>query len=395
MIKSLKDERGFILIMAYGLISALAIFSLALFSRNTSFLNSTERNQNKVVAFNMAEAGVDMAITQLATDTTYEGAAYSSMTSGPMQGGYDVTVTTPDNAPNTRLIVARGYAPDNVSTSRAYETRNITVYAEIGTQNMFDFAVFADQSLQLTGNATVDSYNSTVGAYGGANKASNGDVGTNSTGSSTVTLNGNATIKGDAQVGPNGNPASVISLTGNAAITGVKSAAPALKDFPTQSSNSASLGALTLSGNTTRVIGAGTYRFSSISITGNATLQATGPVDIYVDGPVKIAGNGISTQANTPPNFLLFVTTADDVQLSGNGNFYGGIYAPLSHVKNTGNGELYGAVVSDTYQQTGNGNVHYDEAMRDAGGVGSNGVSLVSWREENTAAWQTTSSSGS
>lgn len=389
-IRQLLDEKnGFIMIMVYGLISIMAILSLALFSRQNIFLLSSERNRNRLIAFNMAEAGLDRALTQLAVDPTYAGTGFNSMSSGPMEGGFDVTVSTPAGQPTYRLVTANGYAPSNTATTRGYETRRITAYAQLGNFSYFDFAVFSEEGMQINGNPVIDSYDSRNGPYGGANTAQNGDIGTDSVGSGTVALIGNATVKGDAQVGPNGNPNSVVSIGTNASISGSLSAATAERDYQPETTNIVSLGDLNIKGNTTQFLAAGTYRYSSFSIAGNGQLVATGPVVIYVDGPVNIAGNGVSTQNNTPPNFLLYVTTSDDVKLAGNGNFYGGIYAPASDVKNTGNGELYGAVVSQDYQQSGNGAVHYDEALRNTGGSSNAGVNLVSWREENTAAWGT------
>jgi len=383
-------ERGFILLTSYMLISVMSISSFALFSRGNSFRQASERSINKTVAFNMAESALDVAIAAIEADDTYPGTnGYTAFsTNATQQGGYSVTVTTPEGNANVRQITATGSAPSNVSTATAYETRTVTAYVELQTNSMFDFAVFAEDSVTMSGNAEVDSYNSTNGAYGGSNVASNGDVGTDSIGLGTVSLSGNSVITGDVQVGPGGNPADVITTSGNAEIQGTTAAADSPRAYTAQTSNAASLGALSLSGNTTLDLGAGTYRYSSLSITGNARLRALGPITVYVDGIVKIAGNGVSTQGNNPPNFVLYQTTGADVQLSGNGAFYGGIFAPLSDVKNTGNGALFGAVVSENYKQSGNGAVHFDEAMKDVGSVSSDGVGVLSWVEENTTAWR-------
>jgi len=61
-------------------------------------------------------------------------------------------------------------------------------------------------------------------------------------------------------------------------------------------------------------------------------------------------------------------------------------------VKNTGNGQLFGAAVSKTYQQSGNGNVHFDEALKQIAGSGSNALTVKSWQENNIAAQSTSSS---
>jgi len=386
--KSLNAQSGFILLTSYMLISTMSILSLAVFSRGSSYLNATERNANKIIAFNMGEAGVDMALSQLAVDPAYAGSnGYISLQTNNIQGGYSVVVTTPAGFPETRLIQATGFSPGNVSTARSYEMRQISVYAELGSMSFFNFAVFADETMQINGNPVIDSYDSRLGNYGGSNIAANGDIGTNSISSGGVSLVGNATVNGDAEVGPGANPSSVVSVGPNAVLNGNAAAASGIKSYTAAATTGISQGNLRIAGNTTYTLAAGTYRFDSLSITGKGRLQALGPVEIYVDGSVNIGGNGVVTQANLPPNFIIYVTTSDTVSLHGNGAFYGAVYAPDSHVHNVGNGELYGAVVSNTYQQSGNGNVHYDEALNEIGSNANAGVTMKSWNEQNTAAW--------
>ena len=45
--------------ISYLLLAALSVLSLALFNRGTAFIQSAERNKKKIVAFNMAESGLD------------------------------------------------------------------------------------------------------------------------------------------------------------------------------------------------------------------------------------------------------------------------------------------------------------------------------------------------
>lgn len=384
--RSLQNSQGVILLMTYFVIAVISIFSLALFARNNVFLQTTERNQNRVVAFNMAEAGMDVAVKSIEDDTTFEGSGYTSLSTETVSGGYEVTVSQVEGNEAIRLIQSTGYAPDNTPTSRAYESRSVLSYAQIEEETYFDFAVFAKESMRINGNPLIDSYDSRDGAYGGANQGSEGDIGTNSTAASTVDLIGNATVRGDAMVGPSGDPSEVIDFTGHATISGTQSAMSSEKDYPAVTTNETSLGSLSIAGNTTYTLAGGTYHFSSIDIKGNGRLRLTGPAVIYVSGSVSIAGNGVSTSSNSPPNFILYVTTSNNVQISGNGNFYGGIYAPDSSVSVSGNGSLYGAVVSNTFQQSGNGNIHFDEALVDTGRTGESDVNVLSWWEDHTVA---------
>lgn len=385
----LTSRKGIVLMAAYWMISLMSVLSLAAYSRGSSYLISAERNSNRIVAFNMAEAAVDFAIAQLKTDPSYTGSGgYVGMSTSNVEGGFSVTVTTPAGNPNVRLLNVVGYSPDASSTSRAAEQRSITAYAEIEEDSVFDFAVFSKEDIQINGNSIIDSYNSNDGAYDPNNANSNGDIGTNTTQASQVDLNGNVTVNGSAQVGPGGNPNSVINLNGHATITGTQSAMDKEKtlDTPSVPAGAVNLGNIQLNGNTVYYLPGGTYEVGKFKINGNAKIIATGDVKLYVSDSVSINGNGISTSNNKPPSMLIYVTGNEDVHLNGNTDFYGGIYAPNSSFHTNGNAELYGAVVAKDFQQNGNADIHYDEALSEVGGGGDGGVGLKSWVENNTYA---------
>jgi hypothetical protein len=380
-----KNEKGFILIVSYLLLAALSTFSLAVFNWGSSYIQSSDRNKKKIVAFNMAEAGFDQAYynvkNSVVSSFPYSG-SYTSMNSTGIQGGYQTTIT--DMGSNIRKIQVTGYSPAQSSTSDRVESRTIVGYIQMGTSSAFNFGVFAKDDIQMSGNAEVDSYNSTNGAYGGSNVGSNGDIGTDSTGSSTVSLSGNVEIHGDVVTGMGSTPSSVISTSGNAEIDGTQSAASALVNPQTITGSGTDLGSLSVSGNNTYTLAAGTYSITNLSISGNGRISASGPVTLYISGSVSIAGNGIGTSSSKPPNMLIYVTGSSNVSISGNGNLYAGIYAPNSRVSNTGNGEIYGAVVADTYHQSGNGDVHFDEALKEVQG-GTSATSMLSWQEQGLA----------
>ena len=390
----LRNERGFILMTTYMLASTLMIFSIALFVRGSVFVKSAERNHKKIVAFNAAEAGFDDAYYRLKNNTITSfpwTSGYVSLDSGNMKGGYSTTVT--DMGSNIKRISVTGYSPSQSSSTEIFEQRALTGYASATSGSVgFNYGVFGRTSVTFTGNAQVDSYNSALGAYNTTSNRSttSNAAATNSTSSGGMTLTGNATIYGNAQIGTGGSTSTVISTTGNALISGTKTAQSSNLSTPAATTSTASSGALSISGNTNYTLPAGTYNFSSLSITGNGRLTPTGAVRIYVSGTISIAGNGIATTSNTPTNLTLYSTGSSSVSLSGNGNFYGGIYAPNSTVSNTGNGQLYGAVVANVYNQTGNGNVHFDQALL-ANSSSSSTASMLSWQETNKAAADVTS----
>lgn len=386
----LKQSKGFILVSTYLVVMVVAAFSFAFFARANAFLQASERAQNKIIAFNMAEAAVDFALSQLASDQNYAGTdGYVSMDANSFSGGFSVAVTEADNNPNVRLVRAIGYSPDNNPASRAYQTSAITVYGQYQSGGLFDYAVFAENNITMTGNATVDSYNSNDGPYGNGNQDSDGDIATNSTGNSTVSLSGNVSVDGDAIVGPSGDPSSVISLGPNSTITGTQTPAAEETSYDVISTDIESEGPLSVTGNTTQYLLPGTHRFDSIQISGNGTLLPTGQVTIYVDGEINISGNGIATASDLPTNCIIYATTSSDIKIAGNGNLFAGIYAPLASVKNVGNGTIYGAIVAREYKQTGNGSIHYDEALKEVANPNDNSVSVTAWGEDNSLSWGT------
>ena len=146
-----------------------------------------------------------------------------------------------------------------------------------------------------------------------------------------------------------------------------------------------------LSGNNTITVPSGTYHFKDFgisgnahvtvsgpasfhinrdfSVTGNATLLLTSATEIYIDDDFDLSGNGIVNQSMTPNNLKIFMTGAlasnDNCRLSGNAVLYAAVFAPNADVDYTGNSDLYGFVVGREIDITGNGSIHYDEALKE------------------------------
>ncbi|HOW88199.1 MAG TPA: hypothetical protein P5561_02760 [Candidatus Omnitrophota bacterium] len=388
-----KDRKGFILLTTYLIVTLVSLFSLAYFTRGNVFLQASERNRNKIVAFNMAEAAVDFAVRQLVSNPNYTGTAtFTPLNSGSAQGGYTVTVSTPLNNSRVRIIQANGFAPDNNTVSRAYQASSITTYFEFSSNPLFNFAIFAADSVNLTGSgrfASVDSYDSRTGQYASGSATSNGDIGVNSIAAGSITLGGQTIVKGDVLIGPGGNPSTAVTVGPNATITGTQSTSAITYTHPTPSTSVPSSGALELTGGTT-ILMPGTYHYSSLKVSGQGVLQASGPVTIYVDGAVELTGQSVVSQNNLPKNFLIYVIGSQTVTLAGQTDLYGAIYAPNAEVQNSGNAAVFGAVVAKKYTQTGNASIHFDQALTEVANDQSLGTPRVrAWQEQNSLTWGT------
>ncbi len=376
------NQRGALLISSYLVLAVLGVFSIALYSHEFTAIRSYERAQNLVRAFHLAESGVDLAITQLRQNSSYKGQDYA----GFGKGGYEVKVQIPNASstppestsdPTVRLITSTGHTPDNVASSYAYQRRQVVAYVRVST-SPFNMALFAKRSITASGNAVIDSYDSKTGVVG-----SNGDLGTNGTSAGAITVSGNARVKGDAVVGPGADVSTAIVETAQAVIEGTKSAASSTAtlnpvEIPGDLPDS---GALSVSGRSVLTLPGGTYWYSSIDISGQAAVSFSGPAVLYVSGPVSISGQGIVTAGNLPPNLLIYVRGSPAVSVSGQGDFYGAIYAPDSPVTLSGNAAFYGAVVGDTIDNSGIELFRYDEALTTTAGGPSNTVTLLAWTE--------------
>ena len=125
-----------------------------------------------------------------------------------------------------------------------------------------------------------------------------------------------------------------------------------------------------------------------MELNGGDTLTITGPVDIilrsdmqmggmgkilltsasgslpsmnlYAYGGVQIDGNGLANTTDDPANVHIYSLGTADVQLNGNADFTGVVYAPNSTIQSNGNGNINGALVGKSINFNGNAQMHYD-----------------------------------
>jgi hypothetical protein len=147
-------------------------------------------------------------------------------------------------------------------------------------------------------------------------------------------------------------------------------------------------GVLELRGNETHYLGNadGTpkvYCFTAIIGRSQARLVLRGPVHIYVvgdpnlDPDIDIAGgarlnivaDGSNWIPGDPRNLVIWVpgNISIRIDLTGNTEFYGGIYAPHSHLEMSGTADLVGGVVVATSTISGGAKLVADPRMTEIG----------------------------
>jgi len=289
--------------------------------------------------------------------------------------------------------------PDRVTSGMA--VRRVDVKAV--KKNLFQaYAVFAGGSgggdsiaVKIGGGGFTDSYDSsrgrynTVGIDGQFNIGADGDVGTNA----DISVGGNGRINGDASTGFSGvfNDQGAVTgaITHDANISLPAVAIPSgLRILSGGGSIDSSrditgehkyTGIELSGGEVLTVTGPSSIYLTgpkSIKTTGAAAIiissSSTGPVIFYVEGSVSASGQGIINSGLKPVDFQLYGTSGcKSIDISGQGDFYGLIYAPAADLKIGGQGDLFGSYIGNTLQvaESRRGGLHHDISI----GTGSGG----------------------
>lgn len=447
----IRNQRGFSLatVMLIGITAVLWVSAL-MGTVMPSYLQVSRGRVTNVLR-SSAEAALDWAVAELNVtnsgldDLTNDGAANSAISvPTDVLGSYGMPSTATVSVanvqpPQSSYLYDPRLDPANAATNGGIEEngwRMVTATAQTGSQQKsvrvilkpnytttptFEMAIFMDHDLTLNGTGmTLDSYDSSVGAYGGSNVSDLGaDIGSN--GSINI---GNSNIGGSiySLTNPMNDTSHTVAESGPGAIVtggvmsnalassrfdtiaqgrGLPAGTPviqeslaveqkALPPVPSHPSTATYIATIGASGRTETVLAAGDYWCNAISISGSGSivLPATGTVRIFVEGSnpsINIGGQGF-VNSGRPENLQVF-TSATSVDVSGNGTFRGVLYAPNADITMRGNGQYYGAVIGHEMSLTGGGSrggFHYDTSLRTANILNSTTLSrvqTVSWQE--------------
>ncbi|MGA8872458.1 MAG: collagen-binding domain-containing protein [Candidatus Acidiferrales bacterium] len=322
------------------------------------------------------------------------------------------TAFAPGDTP-VYLITSLGIAPNG---ARKVVQAEIALTPSAPSTYGFWANSSACPAITFSGNGTTDSY-STAGytaanasaAYAATEAQTGGDIGSNG----TVSMSGNSKVGGDIG-GPNtsvGNCPAALKTSGNAGmVTGqtppnqlvavpatTLPTPPAANPLPPTTSktysSSASIvpgsyGNISVSGNATLTLAAGTYNINSLSVSGNGKVTitpSTGSIVLNIAGTgqgtvLTISGNGIANPSLLPSNVTVNYAGTGNIQVSGNGSYYAVLNAPNAAVTYSGNGAIYGAITANTITDSGNGALHFDRNTKSA--PPSTGFfTMISYRE--------------
>jgi hypothetical protein len=118
----------------------------------------------------------------------------------------------------------------------------------------------------------------------------------------------------------------------------------------------------------------GNYYLSSISLSGSASLNFSGPATIYCYGSIIMTGN-VMTSFGAPANLRIVTVPTPtggapgSITVGSSSALYATIYAPQSDILMSGSGDIYGSVLGKSVNMTGTSGVHYDLSQSASGGT--------------------------
>lgn len=164
------SQKGEILVMSLIILTLVFINTILIMSGSLTFSQSSRYSTEEIQAVNLAEAGVDKAISSLNT----LGGEYTGdeeITLG--NGSFSVTVTSPDAA--TKIIKSTGYIPNKVKP-KVKRTIEITAAVGVGASFVYGIQV-GEGGLELgNSNQVLGSIYSNGNITAGSNNEITGDA---------------------------------------------------------------------------------------------------------------------------------------------------------------------------------------------------------------------------
>jgi len=256
-------------------------------------------------------------------------------------------------------------------------------------KSVFAEGIFGRQLATVNGGSVVDSYDCTLGPYGGANIGTEGKVRSNgdiTLAGATTVIHGNATAGGSVKIGTG-------TLTGTStnnatpltfppvAPCGLSYSSGSGITLPAGDTYNPATGELRGNSGATITIANGTYCFSRITLNAGSSLQVNGPVNIYLTDRSDMSGGTVVNTSHMASNLRLYssgVGNSQKVSVSGGSDAYMGIYAPTAGVALSGNSDFFGAIVADSIETIGGTDIHYDKCLAN---LPSGMLQMTSWND--------------
>ena len=303
-----------------------------------------------------------------AGDNSCDGSNIVITASDALQGNWDDTKTPqfdstrgPINA--VQVIITKSI-PLPFAKVFGFSGKTVTVTSVAISSNQYSFVGL--NSVNVSGQGNVDSYDSSLGDYSSGSARSNGDVISNG----SIQVGGSGIIKGDGHPGIGKS----VYFSGSGTITGSTTPLKSTLSYSlaTLPASYQSVGPINLTSGTFTGGASGVttnYYCTSVAISHSAWISCIGPVKIYCSGPVNISGGYVKTYLNRPMNFQILMLNSSSITLGGQADLYAQVYAPQSDFTQSGKADIFGSIIAKTLTFGGSwqGGVHLDESIATPG----------------------------
>jgi hypothetical protein len=235
-------------------------------------------------------------------------------------------------------------------------------------------AIGAAGSVDITGNIMVDSYDSSAGSY----DSQGGDDGGDIYAGGDVSIGGSAEINGSVH-------GTSVSSGGSSSVSGDTTPIRRSIEYPSVDISGAEAdndndslplieqgsnlvppldadGNFILTGGTDYDMPPGVYLFNDLVLSGQSSINISGPTDIYLTGDLDTSGGDLINSTGDPNNLRIFMTGGTAV-INASIDWYGLLYAPDTEVFLSGSADIYGAVIGANVTASGTGDIHFDEGL--------------------------------
>jgi Tfp pilus assembly protein PilX len=389
-------ERGSVLAISLLVSVFMAILAVPFMTKYASRFRLTGKSFGSLAALNLAEAGLERAIWELnyGDISSWSGTSSErtlSISNFTAAGGTvigNIATTVYDPAGMAPAIESTGTVAFSGSQNISKTIRVVLVGG--APPPLFNFMLFGALGVNIGGGAVVDSYDSRLGAYGGTNISSGGNIGTNNDIYGAVNLGNGSIVNGSAVTGAGSDPNDVIIMGMGADITGETTALAEPKELPSVPvpTGLANRGNLSASGTSTTISQSGQY--GNLSLANNARVTVTSNVTLYVSGTLTLNNNAefrinpgcsvtfyfgggwainsnakFNNMSHDPTKMVMYGTdTFTGTKTFCNGfETYGAMYFPKANVSLANTAAFYGSIIARQFSVGNNMHVHYDEAL--------------------------------
>jgi hypothetical protein len=270
-----------------------------------------------------------------------------------------ITATTTDslsyNTPGIRIITWR-YVDASGNSSSQTQTVAVTSCCPIPTDSAYNYAIFAERTIDWAGSGTCNAGTSTIRSNGQFTMTGSPNFYGNVLSSTRLRKTGSTMIYGNAT-------APVISEVGSGRITGAKTIAPV---------SQLTVPSFDVAPYYDRALAFNMVKNGNVHFTGSRDTIIPGGV-LYVNGNFRLSGSmnftgciiasgniDISTSGNISRvyRFPVAVSINGSISYSGSGNMTGLIFAQNGDVTKTGSGNVAGSIIcKGDFKKTGSWNV--------------------------------------